>query len=53
VTVAKGVSAQSMQLPIVLIIPKFYSSYSMLGSGDIVLPGILISYLLRCDRILV
>lgn len=44
VTVAKGIDA-----PIKLMAPKAGGSYSMLGLGDVVIPGLLIALCLRFD----
>ena len=45
-TVAKG-----LDLPIKILIPQTAKSFSMIGLGDIVIPGLLSSMCLRCDLI--
>ncbi|KAJ8600129.1 hypothetical protein CTAYLR_003461 [Chrysophaeum taylorii] len=40
---------QSTQLPMLLLIPRDQSGYSMLGLGDVVLPGLLVSFCARYD----
>ena len=42
---------QSQSLPMLLLLPRFdgLSGYTMLGLGDIVLPGLLVAFAARCD----
>ena len=47
---------QPEELPMLLKIPKLewpgiFCGYCMLGLGDIVIPGLLLSFVLRCDYI--
>ena len=50
VTVALQAVSPSLPLPILLIIPRFFSSNSgLLGLGDIILPSFFLSFLLRYD----
>jgi signal peptide peptidase-like protein 2B len=50
VEVAVGVTSGSIPLPMLFMIPKFRSdNFSMLGLGDVVLPGLLLGYLFRVD----
>jgi signal peptide peptidase-like protein 2B len=50
VEVAIGVTSGSIPLPMLILVPKFLSSGNgLLGLGDIVLPGIVLAYLFRCD----
>ena len=51
VDVAVGVMQGSIPLPMLILIPKFLHSgeFGLLGLGDIVLPGLLLSYLFRAD----
>ncbi len=50
VEVAVGVTSSSIPLPMLVLVPKFLSGGSgLLGLGDIVLPGILLAFLFRCD----
>eukprot|EP00741_Cyanophora_paradoxa_P008205 tig00000025_g7940.t1 len=47
------VNAAKLELPVKLVVPLFREpagSYTMLGLGDIVLPGLLLSLCLRFDR---
>jgi len=54
ISVAKGigVSGQDQALPILLTFGTFINGdgYSLLGLGDILVPGLLLSYLFRVDR---
>ncbi len=50
VEVAVGVTGASIPLPMLILVPKFFSNGSgLLGLGDIVLPGILLAFLFRHD----
>ncbi|XP_010506163.1 PREDICTED: signal peptide peptidase-like 3 [Camelina sativa] len=54
IVVAQGDSSSGESIPMLLRIPRFFDpwgGYDMIGFGDILFPGLLISFASRYDKI--